>query len=56
MIWGSPVTGWASLIVVVFLMGGFQMFTAGVIGMYVGKVLEEAKKRPLYFVRDTSNL
>jgi glycosyltransferase involved in cell wall biosynthesis len=56
LIWGSPVTGWASLIVAVFLMGGFQMFTAGVIGMYVGKALEEAKKRPLYFIRDTSNL
>lgn len=56
LIWGSPVTGWASLIVAIFLMGGFQMFTTGVIGMYVGKALEEAKKRPLYFIRDTSNL
>lgn len=55
LIWGSPVVGWSSLIVAVFLMGGFQIFTAGVIGMYVGKALEEAKRRPLYFVRNSVN-
>src|SRR6185312_6914700 len=55
LLWGSPVVGWPSLIVAVFLMGGFQMFAAGIIGMYVGKALEEAKKRPLYFIRSTTN-
>ncbi len=50
------VTGWASLIVSVFAVGGFQIFITGVVGIYVGKCLEEAKRRPLYFVRDLRNL
>jgi dolichol-phosphate mannosyltransferase len=50
------VTGWASLIVAVFAIGGFQMFLIGVVGIYVGKCLEEAKRRPLYFVRGLRNL
>lgn len=54
--WGIPVTGWASLIVAVFVVGGVQIFITGVVGIYVGKTFEEAKKRPLYFVKDTSNL
>ena len=53
--WGSPITGWASLMVGVFTMGGFQLFAAGVIGIYVGKTFDETKRRPLYFVRDLSN-
>jgi dolichol-phosphate mannosyltransferase len=54
--WGATVTGWASLIVAVCVIGGIQIFVTGVVGIYVGKGFEEAKKRPLYFVRDTSNL
>jgi polyisoprenyl-phosphate glycosyltransferase len=50
------VTGWASLIVAVFAIGGFQIFITGIVGIYVGKCLEEAKRRPLYFVKDLRNL
>lgn len=56
LIWGSAVTGWTSLIVAVFIVGGIQIFITGVVGIYVGKCLDEAKRRPLYFVRQTSNL
>jgi glycosyltransferase involved in cell wall biosynthesis len=56
LIWGATVTGWASLIVAICIIGGIQIFVTGVVGIYVGKCFEEAKKRPLYFVRDTSNL
>jgi glycosyltransferase involved in cell wall biosynthesis len=55
-IFGSSVTGWASLIISVFIVGGVQIFSIGVVGIYVGKTFEEAKRRPLYFVRDTVNL
>jgi polyisoprenyl-phosphate glycosyltransferase len=51
-----PVPGWASLIVAIFVVGGVQIFITGVVGIYVGKTFEEAKKRPLYFVKNTSNL
>jgi glycosyltransferase involved in cell wall biosynthesis len=50
------VTGWASLIVAIFAIGGFQIFITGVVGIYVGKCLQEAKRRPLYFVRDLRNV
>jgi polyisoprenyl-phosphate glycosyltransferase len=56
LIWGASVTGWASLIVAVFMIGGVQIFLTGVVGLYVGKCFEEAKRRPLYFIRSTSNL
>jgi glycosyltransferase involved in cell wall biosynthesis len=54
--WGATVTGWTSLIVAVCVLGGMQIFVTGIVGIYVGKCFEEAKKRPLYFVRDTFNL
>jgi glycosyltransferase involved in cell wall biosynthesis len=50
------VTGWASLIVAIFAIGGIQIFITGVVGIYVGKCFDEAKRRPLYFVRDLRNL
>ena len=56
LVWGIPVTGWASLIVAVFVVGGVQIFITGIVGIYVGKTFDEAKKRPLYFVRDTVNV
>jgi hypothetical protein len=56
LIWGVAVTGWTSLIVAICLVGGVQIFVAGMVGIYVGKCFEEAKRRPLYFVRDTCNL
>jgi polyisoprenyl-phosphate glycosyltransferase len=54
--WGTAVVGWASLIVAVFIIGGMQIFVTGIVGIYVGKCFDEAKKRPLYFVRELSNL
>lgn len=50
------VPGYTSLIVAVVGVGGTQIFMTGVVGIYVGKCLEEAKQRPLYFVRDVRNL
>jgi len=55
-IWGVSVTGWASLIVAIFAIGGVQIFITGIVGIYVGKSFEEAKKRPLYFIKDDVNL
>ena len=56
LIWGAAVTGWTSLIVSIFTVGGIQIFITGVVGIYVGRCFDEAKKRPLYFVKDTINL
>jgi dolichol-phosphate mannosyltransferase len=56
LIWGASVVGWTSLIVAVFIVGGIQIFVTGIVGIYVGKCFEEAKRRPLYFVRETINM
>jgi polyisoprenyl-phosphate glycosyltransferase len=48
----APVEGWASLIVVVLLMGGVQMIMIGVLGEYIWRILEESRRRPRFFLED----
>jgi glycosyltransferase involved in cell wall biosynthesis len=50
---GNVVPGWTSLIILVAVVGGLQLMLTGVIGLYVGKIYEETKQRPLYLVRHT---
>ena len=49
---GNAVSGWASMICVVLLLGGFELVCLGVIGEYVGKTYLEAKGRPRYIVAE----
>lgn len=54
MIYGDPVTGWPTLICVVLLLGGLQLFVIGILGLYVAGVYRETKGRPIYVVREAS--
>jgi dolichol-phosphate mannosyltransferase len=47
------VPGWASVIVVMSFLGGVQLIVTGMMGVYVGRVYDEVKARPLYVVRET---
>jgi dolichol-phosphate mannosyltransferase len=47
---GATVPGWTSLLFCVLFLGGCQLFALGVIGEYVGRVLEQVKERPVYLV------
>jgi glycosyltransferase involved in cell wall biosynthesis len=47
----SAVIGWASTVVIVLFLGGVQLATIGILGLYVGRVYDEAKRRPLYLVQ-----
>lgn len=44
------VTGWTSTVVVVSFLSGFNLFMTGVVGLYVGGIYAEVKRRPLYVV------
>lgn len=53
---GSPVVGWSSLIVSLYFLGGIIIFNLGIIGIYLGKIFDQTKKRPLYLIRNAANL
>ena len=54
--YGSAVMGWPSLIVSIYFIGGIIISLLGIIGIYLGKTLDEARKRPLYVIRNTTNV
>jgi glycosyltransferase involved in cell wall biosynthesis len=49
-LWGTTVTGWTSLILSVWFIGGVQLLALGLIGEYIGKIYKEVKQRPLYVI------
>lgn len=48
-------TGWTSTVIIVIFFGGIQLLTVGVLGQYVGILLEEVKARPEYIVSEKRN-
>ncbi|WEV56591.1 glycosyltransferase family 2 protein [Ligilactobacillus acidipiscis] len=49
---GGSVNGWASMISVILLIGGIQLFCLGILGRYIGNLYLEAKRRPIYIIKE----
>lgn len=53
LLFGDPTSGWPSLVCIIFLCSGVQLFCMGVLGQYLAKTYMEVKHRPVYIVRET---
>lgn len=51
----TTVPGWNSLIVSIYFMGGIIISIMGILGIYLGKIFDETKKRPLYLIKEKTN-
>ena len=55
LVYGDPVSGWPSLVCIIFLCSGVQLFCMGIIGQYLSKTYLETKKRPIYIIGESSD-
>jgi len=53
LVWGDPVSGWASTVCIILLCSGIQLFTTGILGQYAAKIYTEVKKRPHFIIRES---
>ncbi len=53
LIFGDPTQGWPSLVCIIVLLAGIQLFFIGVLGQYLAKTYLETKRRPIYLARET---
>ena len=49
---GTAVPGWSSMILSIWLVGGFVILCIGITGIYIGKIFNEVKHRPLYHIQE----
>ena len=53
---GQNIQGWTSLMLVVVVLGAMQMFVLALMGEYIGRLYNEAKRRPLYIVQEVAGV
>lgn len=51
-VWGIAIPGYATIIVLILLLGSVQLLCIGIIGEYVGRIFEQSKERPVYIVKE----
>ena len=50
---GNPTSGYPTIVCLILLFGGLQLFTTGILGQYLAKTYMECKNRPIYLVQET---
>ena len=53
LVFGDPTSGWPSLVCIILLCSGVQLFCTGIVGEYLAKTYLEVKHRPIYLVAET---
>ena len=53
LVFGDPTSGWPSMVCIILLVGGIQLFCTGIVGEYLAKTYLEVKHRPVYITRET---
>ena len=54
LIFNDPTSGWPSLVCIITLIGGIQIFCIGILGQYLSKTYLETKHRPVYIIKDSN--
>lgn len=54
LVFGDPVAGYPSLVCIIFMLSGVQLFTIGILSWYMSKLYLETKQRPIYIVDETN--
>lgn len=49
----NTVAGWTSIVISIWMIGGIQLLSVGVIGEYIGKIYSETKNRPRFIIKDS---
>ncbi len=52
LIWGDPIQGFPTLVVLILFLGGIQLLSIGILGEYLGRVFNESKHRPVYIAKE----
>jgi len=55
LIWGGSLYGWPFLVCILLFITGIQLFCTGIVGQYVSRTYMEAKRRPIYIVKEYSD-
>lgn len=52
LVYGDPTSGWPSLVCIISLISGVQLFCLGIVGQYLSKTYMEVKRRPIYLIKE----
>lgn len=51
-VFGNTEAGWSSLMISIWLLGGINLIAISIVGVYIGKIFNEVKQRPLFHIED----